>query len=69
VSITALKAARPLLRAWRAALFDSHVNVDSGKVEDEQMAAELARFDRAINLIDRATARHRLARKQQRMKL
>jgi hypothetical protein len=48
--VTRLRCARILLRDWRSAVFDGHVNhggPDSGKVTDPAMVRELARFNAA----------------------
>lgn len=48
---TRLRQARTLLLVWKRALRDSHMSRESGpnygKVDDEQIAAELQRFDAA----------------------
>jgi hypothetical protein len=63
MSIAALKAARPLLRDWRAVLVDSNQDVTTKKLNPAE-AHELARFDRALALIDRALERHKRIKKR-----
>lgn len=57
--ITRLRAARTLLRTWRKALHDSHVitakgHPRSGQYEPPEMAAEMARFDEALQTLTEA---------------
>lgn len=55
---TRLRQARTLLLVWKRALRDSHMSRESGpnlgKVDDEQMAAELQRFDAARQALTEA---------------
>lgn len=48
--VSRLRSARFLMKQWRKALHDSHVELsgpDKGKVTDEAMARDLERFDDA----------------------
>ena len=45
---------RRLLREWRRALFDGHVNQSTGLVEDEQLLRELAELDALIATLNEA---------------